>query len=103
VEVLPAYLKPLKRCSFLLRKGCSERSRLGEACEVGRIKLKPGYYFVMGDNRTLGGSEDSRTFGPVPVEAIAGRANYVWWPPFVREEKGLKLNLRPLTPPPAYR
>lgn len=34
----------------------------------------------MGDNRTFGGSEDSRTFGPVPTSAIAGRANAVWWP-----------------------
>lgn len=64
--------------------------------------MKPGYYFVMGDNRTLGGSEDSRTFGPVPVEAIAGRANFVWWPILVREEGGWRLNLRRLAPPEAY-
>lgn len=67
---------------------------------MGRIKLKPGYYFVMGDNRTLGGSEDSRTFGPIPVERIAGRASFVWWPVVVREEGGFRLNLRALAIPP---
>lgn len=103
VDLLPAYLEPLRSMLEPPSAGVLERSRFEEACEVGRIRLKPGYYFVMGDNRTLGGSEDSRTFGPVPVEAIAGRASYVWWPPFVREEGGVRLNLRPLTPPPAYR
>jgi signal peptidase I len=49
-----------------------------------------GYYFVMGDNRSSGGSEDSRTFGPVKLEEFSGRATVVWWPPFasVTEVKG---------------
>lgn len=38
-------------------------------------------YFVMGDNRSRGGSEDSRYFGPVDAIAIAGRATAVIWPP----------------------
>ncbi len=38
-------------------------------------------YFVMGDNRSSGGSEDSRYFGPVAAMAIAGRATAVIWPP----------------------
>ncbi len=103
MDLLPAYLRPLKAMLLPPSPGVLERSRLEEACEVGRIRLAPGYYFVMGDNRTLGGSEDSRTFGPVPLEAIAGRANYVWWPPLVRDQEGFRLNLRPLSPPPAYR
>jgi signal peptidase I len=102
VDLLPAYLKPLKEMLLPPSEGVLERSRLEESCEVGRIRLKKGYYFVMGDNRTLGGSEDSRTFGPVPVEAIAGRANFVWWPVFVRDERGLRLNLRRLDPPAVY-
>jgi len=40
-----------------------------------------GTYFVMGDNRSRGGSEDSRYFGPVNSIAIAGRATAVIWPP----------------------
>ena len=103
VDLLPAYLKPLKEMLLPPSEGVLARSQLEEACEVGRIRLKKGYYFVMGDNRTLGGSEDSRTFGPVPVEAIAGRASFVWWPLFVRDQGGLRLNLRRLEPPAAYR
>jgi len=40
-----------------------------------------GKYFVMGDNRSMNGSEDSRYFGPVDSMAIAGRATAVIWPP----------------------
>ena len=40
-----------------------------------------GTYFVMGDTRSRGGSEDSRYFGPVDSIAIAGRATAVIWPP----------------------
>ena len=103
VELLPAYLRPLKEMLLPPSQETLARSELGEVCEVGRIKLKPGYYFVMGDNRTLGGSEDSRTFGPIPVERIAGRASFVWWPVVVREEGGFRLNLRARAIPPAYR
>jgi len=103
VDLLPAYLRPLREMLLPPSKEVLNRSQLEEACEVGRLKLKKGYYFVMGDNRTLGGSEDSRTFGPVPQEAIAGRASFVWWPVFVWDEGGFRLNLRPLSPPPVYR
>ncbi|WP_420595379.1 signal peptidase I [Deinococcus sp.] len=44
-----------------------------------------GQYFVMGDNRTENGSEDSRLFGPVPLRDIAGRAAAVIWP-IMRQE-----------------
>ncbi|ADW22659.1 MULTISPECIES: signal peptidase I [Thermus] len=102
VELLPAYLKPLREMLLPPSQEVLARSRLTEACEVGKIRLKKGYYFVMGDNRTLGGSEDSRTFGPVHMRAIGGRASFVWWPIFVWEEGKIRLNLRRLSPPPAY-
>jgi signal peptidase I len=34
---------------------------------------------VMGDNR--GNSDDSRNFGPVPVDTVVGRGFLLIWPP----------------------
>ncbi|WP_295820699.1 signal peptidase I [uncultured Deinococcus sp.] len=44
------------------------------------ITVPAGSYFVMGDNRTANGSEDSRLFGPVARRDVAGRAAAVVWP-----------------------
>ncbi len=44
----------------------------------GPVKIPPGEYYVMGDNRT--DSEDSRYFGPIPKSLIVGRAVAVVWP-----------------------
>ena len=47
----------------------------GEYCNV---KLKEREYFVMGDNR--GASNDSRDWGPVPLENIIGKVWVIYWP-----------------------
>ena len=43
------------------------------------IKVPPGDYFMMGDNRP--DSEDSRYWGPVPDKWIIGVAFFTYWPP----------------------
>ena len=43
------------------------------------IKIPPGHFFMMGDNR--GASDDSRFWGPVPEEWIIGQAFGTYWPP----------------------
>jgi signal peptidase I len=43
------------------------------------IKIPPGHWFMMGDNR--GESDDSRFWGPVPTGWIIGGAFFTYWPP----------------------
>jgi signal peptidase I len=44
----------------------------GEGCDFPRpITVPEGHYFLLGDNR--GASDDSRFWGPVPLEWIEGR------------------------------
>ncbi len=45
----------------------------------GPLTVPPLHVFVMGDNRSA--SNDSRSFGPVSVDAIIGRAWFSYWPP----------------------
>lgn len=45
----------------------------------GPVEVPAGELFVMGDNRQS--SQDSRSFGPIPVEDVVGRAFVIIWPP----------------------
>jgi signal peptidase I len=47
--------------------------------DVDSASLKPGEYYVLGDNR--GESKDSRSFGPVVDEQVIGTALLRIWPP----------------------
>jgi signal peptidase I len=52
----------------------------GAACDLPvPIKVPPGHWFMMGDNR--GQSDDSRFWGPVPEGWIIGPAFATYWPP----------------------
>ncbi len=72
--------------------------------KMQNFQLSATQYFVMGDNRSPGGSEDSRAFGPIKADEIAGRATFVWWPPVARDEKtgAIGFNMRFLARPPAF-
>jgi len=58
----------------------AEGTSCDELCNLEKpIKIPPGHFFMMGDNR--GESDDSRDWGPVPEEWIIGRAFFTYWPP----------------------
>lgn len=68
------------------RNGVREKDSYIRACSESAecnfptpIKIPPGHWFMMGDNR--GNSEDSRFWGPIPTSWIIGEAFATYWPP----------------------
>jgi signal peptidase I len=47
--------------------------------DYGPMDVPPLHLFVLGDNR--GFSNDSRAFGPLPLDSVIGRAWFSYWPP----------------------
>jgi signal peptidase I len=66
--------KPLTEPYINKGTGCDELCNLPKS-----IKIPPGHFFMMGDNR--GESDDSRDWGPVPKKWIIGQAFFTYWPP----------------------
>ena len=48
--------------------------------DFGPVEVPPGHLFMMGDNRGVAMSFDSRFFGPIPEDLVVGRAFVVIWP-----------------------
>lgn len=46
--------------------------------EGDSVTVPPGYFFVLGDNRSY--SSDSREWGFVPKENIIGNSIFIYWP-----------------------
>jgi len=58
----------------------SSKARLADSAHFGmQWKVKPGEYFMMGDNRSQ--SCDSRSWGSVPRNKLIGTVFFVYWPP----------------------
>ena len=55
----------------------SDELGLQEGRNYGPVKLGPGSYFVVGDNRS--NSKDSRFYGPISKKDIEGRAVLIYW------------------------
>jgi signal peptidase I len=70
----------------VIRNGVREKDSYAYECGTGpdcnfpkAIKIPPGDYFMMGDNR--GESDDSRFWGPIPDKWVIGVAFFTYWPP----------------------
>lgn len=69
--------KPLQRESDKAAAVADGIAELDLGRSYGPVTLKPGEYFVVGDNRS--NSRDSRYYGPIHLSDIEGRAEMIYW------------------------
>ena len=62
-----------------LKEPYIEKARRGAVSEFGPVEVKPGNYFMMGDNRSQ--SCDSHMWGTVPRANLIGKVFATYWPP----------------------
>jgi signal peptidase I len=62
-----------------LKEPYIQQSRRAAVQGYGPVKIKPGNYFMMGDNRSQ--SCDSRMWGTVPRANLIGKVFATYWPP----------------------
>jgi len=48
--------------------------------EYCNLTVQKGQIYVLGDNRTPGGSLDSRSLGPLDISRVGGKAIFRFWP-----------------------
>ena len=56
----------------------AKQAKMGSATDFKQITVPKYHCFVLGDNRNA--SNDSRSFGPIPVAGIKGRFDYLYFP-----------------------
>jgi signal peptidase I len=63
-----------------LAKNREEAAKLGVPLtnDFGPVRVGEGEIFVLGDNRL--NSHDSRAIGPISLDRVVGRAEFVFWP-----------------------
>jgi signal peptidase I, bacterial type len=67
----------LTRCNMRSKCDCTAGTGFCRQEDYGPYTVPPGHVFCMGDNRDS--SKDSRFWGPVPLEYIKGKAEFIWW------------------------
>jgi signal peptidase I len=67
----------LTHCAMRSKCFCDVNSGFCRQEDYGPYIVPEGHVFCMGDNRDS--SKDSRFWGPVPLEYIKGKAEFIWW------------------------